>query len=155
VAQPTRTEIFNALYALVSTATPPGGTSSADWKGLLKQPISWDDVPVAQQPSMFIARGPQEASRSSRMPLTKWKYTYQIYVYFRRDGLPDSDAGPAIEAYLDSLEAILGTTPEGGFLTLGDRTYECWIEGTVVFDAGLEDQQCVILVPISILPERI
>ena len=147
----TRNAVFTALFEyLKSHVTPPTGNS---WKTASQHLVQWDDVNHAQQPAIFLHRGPQIATQTHAFGVTKWVWKATVWVYFRTDGLKTTSTYPSqlTDQFLDNLEFAFQTEPLVGRFTLGDLVEHCWIDGGCFADSGLIDGQAVIVIPLSIL----
>ena len=146
----TRQQVFTALFNFIKNIPPPVGQK---WVSFSQNLVSWDDVPPAQQPAVFLHRLVQTAKQEHRFGVTKWHWTATIWIYFRSDGYRTTNTYPdqVTDPLLDSIEQLFQTDPANGQLTLGGLVYHCWIDGTIYSDPGLVDNQAVIVVPISIL----
>lgn len=149
MAQSSREAVFAALFALLKPMTlPTVGAFALTGRRLL----IWDNVPPASQPAMFMKQGQQTAT-SPNLALTQWILTAAIWIYWRVEGAAfDQDSYPDkfINDALDLIEKTIDPRP-GERQTLGGLVYQCKLDGSVVFDDGLEDSQGVLVVPISIL----
>src|ERR1700752_1067215 len=148
-----RSTVFSALFKqmqLVPASTIPGQTS---WKTVSQDLIIWDQVPAINQPAMFLQRGPQMSEQKHVFGVIKQHWRASIWVYFRADGLKTNSTYPSMvtDQLLDAFEQTFQTDPVNGRLTLGGVCYHCWIDGTTFFDSGINDNQGIIVVPISIL----
>lgn len=145
----TRNQVYTALFTLIKQLPPPPGQK---WKGFSQNLKSWDDVPAESQPCVFLHRLTQTAEQTHAYGVTKWIWRSMIWIYFRSDGYRTSTTYPdqVTDPILDSIEQLFQTEPGAGRLSLGGLVQHCWIDGTIYFDPGLEDNQAVILVPISI-----
>jgi hypothetical protein len=143
-----RETAYKALYDLLLTTQPPTGML---WKITGRQVKHWDDVSTADQPALFMHQGPQFASQQLAMGATQWKLTAGILVYFRCEACPvETPAVIAINSFIDNFEKILQPFP-GARQTLGGIVQHAWIDGTVYFDDGIDDNQCFILIPVTML----
>jgi hypothetical protein len=159
-----REPIANALFGLLSSAY--------GWKTKSRQAQIWSNVP--NQPAMFLI-APSEGDNQSDMALTEYKLKYMCLVYFEADPAPDgTGAHPypdtVINAILQAIEANLGT-PTGervqNLQVVGQQpvilpghsvaptpvtnVINVWIDGVIDKDSGILDQQCAILIPITVL----
>lgn len=149
----TRSVIFNALFKQmqkVPASTVPGQTV---WKTISQSLVLWDEIPAVNQPAMILHRGPQTSEQKHTFGVTRQEWKASIWVYFRTDSLKTSSTYPdqVTDQILDAFELAFQTEPLDNKLTLGGTCYHCWIDGTIFFDSGINDDQAVIVVPISIL----
>jgi len=145
---PKRGAVFNALFDLVVTTTPPIDTS---WKLTSQRVRLWDEVDSVNQPALFLMRGPQRAEQKKAYGVTKWLWRAGIIVYYRVDGLKTENTYPdqLSDQFLDNLESVF-QTDEGVALTIGGLVEHCWIDGECFTEPGLVDGQAIIFVPVSI-----
>lgn len=158
-----RSVVFNALFSLMQTVpatTIPGATV---WKTTSQNLIIWDQVPAVAQPAMFLHRGPQTSEQKHVFGVIKQHWRATIWIYFRTDGLKTTNTYPdqVTDQLLDAFEQTFQTDPMNNRLTLGtyinaqgrvgDIAYHCWIDGTVYFESGVNDNQAVVVIPVSIL----
>ncbi|MEY2864604.1 MAG: hypothetical protein RLY58_2311 [Pseudomonadota bacterium] len=112
----------------------------------------WSDVPMQEQPAMFVAQGNQTAlpGDPSRGLPTKWTLSADVYVYVNTQNSPDSPSTP-MNTIIDAIEQRLKPDGMARTLTLGDLVDHCWIEGTIETDEGTLGDQSVAIIPIRIL----
>jgi hypothetical protein len=154
----TRQQVFTALMNYVQIYVPaptnpitnkviPYVTYSQLWE-------SWTDVPPANQPAIFLRRGPQLFESKHAFGVTKLSFKCSLWIYFRTDGFkinpyyPDQVTDPLIDGIEQAFQSL---TPTPQRNTLNNTVYHCWVEGQVFSDPGLVDDQGVIVVPINIL----
>ena len=145
MSKPTRENAFNALFALAKTVVPPTATT---WKTTSRKLRHWDDVPTASQPALFVHKGPEDITEPN-LGLHNYKWNASIWIYFRADVVstgisPDT----VINQMLDAFDATFESQPPGERQTLGNVIYNCCIEGQVHVDAGIVDNQCVVVIPV-------
>lgn len=146
-----RNASFTALFNFMKQApTPTGGL----WKYFSQRLQQWDAVPPANQPAMFLHRGPQMFEQKHAFGVTKQVWRCTIWIYFRIEGLLTDSTYPdqLVDDYLDKLEVLFQTDPLVGRQTLNGLVYHVWIDGSVVWDTVTDDQGILVL-PISILPD--
>lgn len=147
----TRNQVFEALFTLVKTITPPGGRS---WALTSQWFRMWDTLNEGDQPALFLVRGPQTSEQKHAFGVTKLHWKANLWIYYRTDGYKTQNTYPdqLTDPLLDSIEQTFQTDPNVGRLTLGDLVWHCWIDGTIFWEPGLDtDNQAVLVVPISIL----
>lgn len=151
-----REPIAQALFTLLAGAY--------QWQTKSRQAKMWTSSDP--QPAMYQI-APEEGDSQSEMALTEYRLRYICLVYFHADPAPDGSAAhpypdTVINAMLQAIEAVLGT-PTGermqNMRTIGGpaanppvtNVINCWIDGKIDKDSGILDQQCAILVPITVL----
>jgi hypothetical protein len=110
----------------------------------------WGDVTPGDQPAAFLNHGGETAMQDKAYGATKWLLHFEIVIYLRADATPDAVPDTAINAILDAVDAQILGTP-GQRQTLGKVVYQTWIEGEILIDTGILDQQVAILIPIKVL----
>ena len=145
-----RQEIFTALFNLLQTLPPP--TGSNQWNTFTQTVKEWTDYDASEQPVMTLARGAQNFILKAP-GILRVHFKVALLIYFRADGFLTTNTYPdqVTDSMLDSIEQLF--TPQGvdQYLTLGGIVQNCWIDGNIYSDPGINDPQCVILVPISIV----
>jgi hypothetical protein len=145
-----RAAVFTALFNFLTYLPPPTGMT---WNTQSQYLQIWDDVPAANQPAMFLYRGPQNFEQKHVFGVTKLHWKASVWIYYRVDGYKTKNTYPdqITDQILDNLEQLFQTSPVDFRQTLGGLVYHCWIDGNVVFDPGIVDGQAVIVAPISLL----
>jgi hypothetical protein len=152
-----RNTVFTALFNFLKTTVPapvdPNSGKSVlfvTYSQLLKQ---WTDVNSANQPAMFLHRGPQSFEQKHVFGLTKFVWKVTVWVYFRVDGYKIDPSYPdqLTDSFIDGFEQAFQSAPLINRQTLNGNVYHCFIDGQVVSDPGLTDGQAVIVVPLTIL----
>jgi hypothetical protein len=159
----TRSVVFNAVFNLMKKVPASAIPGATVWKTASQNLVTWDECTAIEQPAMFLHRGPQISEQKHVFGVTKQLWKASIWLYFRIDGLKTSSMYPDLvtDQLLDSFEMAFQSDPTIKRLTLGTyinsigRTeeicYHCWIDGTIFFDSGINDNQGVIVIPLSIL----
>jgi hypothetical protein len=110
----------------------------------------WSNVTSAEQPVIFLVKV-SEAVDQSTWGAARYRLKYFVLCYLRADAQPNVIAEVEINKALDAVDAALLGTPPGEKQKLGGLVENCWIEGDVMIDTGILDQQIVIVVPVSIV----
>lgn len=147
-----RNEVFEALFTLLKTTTPPTGTTwktTSQWIRLWTDPGATPDC----QPAFFLQRGPQEAEQKHTFGATRWHWKALVWVYYQVGGIKSTTGYPdqLTDQFLDNFEQVFSTDPIAGPLTLGGLVQHVWIDGTIFTEAGIEDNQAFAIIPLSIL----
>lgn len=156
---PTRNQIFEALFALVSTGEGAPGSPALSWGPDPDQrPLwtsrrvrMWDDLPA--KPALCQLE-PFESMKKTRGMPYRWTLDAEWWV-FHEEGSKGDSVIPTIitNDIVDALEAAL--SPPAFEIderqTLGGLVYDCYIEGQIVKVAGDIVGQALICVPIKIL----
>lgn len=158
----TRQQVFAALMTFLQNTVPPvtdpTNNKSYPWQQFSQLWKQWDQVPPAQQPALFLRRGPQEFLRKRAYGVERLQLRCSIWIYFRTDEFQVDPYYPdmLVDQFIDGLEQAFQVNLPNR-LTLGklssgaDIVFDCWIDGQVFSDPGLADNQAVIVAPISIL----
>lgn len=146
-----RNQVFTALFDLLKTTTPPTGQI---WRTTSQHLRLWDSVDKGAQPALFLQRGPQVAAQNSTRGATRWQWNCWAWIYYQVGGLKNSQTlypDQLTDQFLDNIEQVLATDPIDGPRTLGGLVQHVWINGTIFTEAGIEDDQAFMIIPISIL----
>jgi hypothetical protein len=157
-----REPISLALFNLLSGLSYNDGTVHT-FVTASRRPKVYGDADIGEQPAFFLA-APHESDQQPDMALTEYRLHYVALVYFQAPS--DLNAAPCpdttFNAILLAMEAALGTpggeriqnmqliggTPANPPVT---NVVNCWIEGTIDKVGGILDQQCALIVPITVL----
>jgi hypothetical protein len=133
-----------ALFALLQTSTYPFVTY--DRKGAMPE-----NVPAANQPYLGLVEMGMAQVENQAQGLEKWLLHFRVLVYIRADAssaaIPATELNNALKAIVNVLRT---TAPIGERQTLGGIVDNCWIQGDVLIDTGILDQQSALLVPIVV-----
>jgi hypothetical protein len=143
-----RDAIYNALFYLLCQTTPPSYLGGK-WNTTSRDLDEWTKVPAADQPALYVVALANHGSQLVEA-MEQWKLMASVIVYYKRDVL-DDPANPRDTAVLDVIDMIDKTIHPipGEHQTLGGLVHNCYVDGTVMFDAGLTDTQAVVMVPIT------
>lgn len=135
-----RENVYNALFTILCGA--PGLVTKS------RRLLHWTDVPVAQQPALFMVRKSETAQRESNKPCI-WICEVDVYLYVNQSNAkrsPDEILNPI----LDYITTVM-TAPMGRNNDLGGLAYYARIEGTIETDEGALGNQAAAIIPIRIL----
>lgn len=146
----TRNQVFTSLFNFLGFLPPPQGMT---WNTISQYFQIWDDVVAANQPAIFLYRGPQNFTSKHVFGVTKLLWRVSIFIYFRADGFKTRNTYPdqITDQICDSLEQLFQTSTRDGRQTLGGTVWHCWIEGNIVTDPGIVDGQAIVVCPLSII----
>lgn len=134
----TREPAYAALFDLLRGA--------AAWRTESRRLRHWADVPLEQQPAMFMAQKGEVAEKVRGQP-TRWTCMVDIYVYASTAG--GRAPGPILNELLDAIEAALHpSTATEEDQTLGGLVEWCRIDGAIETDEGTLGDQAVAIVPV-------
>jgi hypothetical protein len=132
-----------ALFNLLQTSGYPFQTY--DRKGDLPENVNSADQPYLGLVQLGMAQVENQAQG-----LEKWLLHFRVLVYIRADAIPSAVPATQINAALKAIVNVLRSVPIGERQTLGGLVDNCWIEGDVLMDTGILDQQCALLIPVTV-----
>jgi hypothetical protein len=146
-----REAIFNALFKLLGDVALPDYLGAWIVKSRDFQTPEQMAANPANQPTLSMIQTPQHAVMDT-FGLSQWKLGATAVIYYRTEGIPDSDMArdKIVNDVIDSFDRAINPMP-GMAQTLGGMVLHTYIEGAVIFDNGLTDQQAFVLIPITIL----
>lgn len=140
--------LFNLIKGITWAGSPATGSGFAQASRVGKM---WSDIPDAAQPAMFLFQVGEGAAQPA-IGLYKWSLRFWCLIYLKADP-SQADSGVTVEtqinALLDAFESALQPI-KGEKQTLGGLVNNTWIEGEVVIDTGILDQQCAIIIPLIV-----
>lgn len=144
--------LFNQLKVISFDASASGGSPAQTFQTTARKGRIWTEVPDAAQPAMFLFQIGEVGSQKN-YGLYKWHLHFWCLIYLKADA-SDADAGTTVETtinnVLDAIEKALQPVI-GTINTLGLRGItNAWIDGQVSIDTGVLDQQCAIVIPITV-----
>lgn len=143
--QASREAISQALETQLAKAK-----NAYPFKTVSRRARIWTNVTSAEQPVIFLVKV-SEAIDQSTWGAPRYRLKYVVLCYLRADAAPNLVPEVEINKVLDAVDVTLLGTPPGEKQTLGGVVENCWIEGDVMIDTGILDQQIVIVIPVSIL----
>ncbi len=139
-----REQVSIALFNLISPAYP--------WKTAQRAGMMWQDVGSVGQPAMFVFQIGESGTQAQAIGLTKWRLHFWCMIYLRADAAQISQQ-TTIETQmndiLDKIEKALQPI-RGEKQTLGGIVNNAWIEGQIIIDTGILDQQCALIIPVMV-----
>jgi hypothetical protein len=144
----TREAVADALFSLLQ-ATKVGGNSPFVTTG--QNPKIWSKVPPGAQPAMYLVDVGETVVQNQAYGLSKYLLHFEILLYVRADASPQAIPAVFLRTLRDAIDAQMQSTPPGERQTLGGVVYHAWIEGEVLVDGGILDQQCVVMIPVKVL----
>jgi hypothetical protein len=150
----TREQIYQALYDLIKGLTWVFQSQSQSFKYTSRRMLSWDNVNIGQQPSLFV-RQIRESSSQQVLALEKKLFRAQIWIYMQSAPNAGQDGNwpsQQINPMLDSLDSTMSGPVPGEKQTLGGKVEHAWIDGDILVDDPVApDTQIIIFVPVSML----
>lgn len=110
-----------------------------------------ENVPAANQPYLGLVQLGQTVVQNQAQGLEKWLLHFRVLVYIRADASPTSIPATELNAALKAIVDVMRSGPQGEPQTLGGIVINAWIEGDVLEDTGILDQQSALLIPITVL----
>lgn len=154
LAHSTRQVVFNTLFQYLQNCPSP---TNVPWKTFSQSLEQWDAVSAANQPAMYLRRGPQIAVQKAAFGVTKWVFKVTVWVYFRTENVKTTNTYPdqLTDQFMDAFEQLFQVQTQPAPFTLsinnlGGVCKNCWIDGMAFSDPGLTDNQAVIVIPLSI-----
>lgn len=132
--------ISASLFTLLAAAYP---FKKSDRRGAI-----WSNVDIQDQPYMALIEQGATGVQDTTIGLEKWTLHYLVLVYLRADANPSVVPATTINAILQAIANAL--QPISGKQTLTATVNNTWIDGEVKIDTGILDQQCALLIPISV-----
>ena len=155
MTQPAREDIFNALFALVSSGEGQGGVVQwADGGAFVftsRRVKDFSDL-TGQQPALCQAEHSESINQTTKLPYTR-TFKVKWVIYHQAGANSGSVPSTTNNNILDALEAAIAPPPyqQDECQTLGGLVYHCFVDGEVFRDPGDLDGQALMIVPITIL----
>ena len=152
----TREAVATALLAQLALANGngtlklPNGTSvpQIPFKLFIREGIMWDKL-SGQQPAAELIKV-SEGWAQNALGLPKYVLHYWLLVYAKSQGLENTPDETFINQCLDAFDAAMAPKPPYQKQTLGNLVNNAWIEGDVMVDQGILDQQMAIVIPVKV-----
>jgi hypothetical protein len=141
---PAREQILETLKNLLVS------NLAQDYRKISRRLLLWSDVPVEDQPALFLVEHKEDFAKEGRGLPRKQIFKASLIAYFDASD-PLTVGGTLINNALDAIEAVLATPPGFEAQTLGGIVNRCWIEGEIFKVPGDIDGQAMLIVPILIL----
>lgn len=141
-----RRQISQALFAQL--------TSAYNWARAERGTQIWSNVAPIDQPFLGLLCPSETANQQQAWGLTRWERLYYAMIYLRRDQMPLEEGeyfSDRIDDLLDVIDAALQPTPPGDANTLSGLVTQCSIDGEILVDAGILDNQAVVMIPIHVV----
>ena len=138
-----------ALFNQLQTANGAGGAqyafTSTDRRGQIPE-----NVPAANQPYLGLIELGMSQVENQAQGLEKWLFHFRVLVYIRADATPDTIPATEINKAMKAIVQAMRSNPIGERQTLGGIVDNAWIEGQILIDTGVLDQQSALLIPIVV-----
>ena len=138
-----------ALYTQLLTAngTNPGqyNFTSTDQRGQLPQ-----NVPAAAQPYMGLVELGMSQVEGQAQGLEKWLLHFRVLIYIRADAIPSAIPRTQLNLALLAIVNAMRSGPTFERQTLSGLVDNAWIEGDILMDTGVLDQQGALMIPIVV-----
>lgn len=142
-----REAVANALFNLVAGTQI---SNQAVFKTKSRKVRLWSNVVPADQPAMFLAHTGEQVLQNEVFGVAKYLLHFEIVIYARGDANPAVTPDTLVNSLLGALDTQMQSVPPGQRQTLGGLVYHAWIEGDVLIDGGVLDNQVAIMVPVRV-----
>lgn len=132
-----------ALFNQLKTANY--SFASSDRIGELPQ-----NVPTAMQPYLGLIQFGASQVENQAQGLEKWLLHFRVVIYIRADAGPTRIGATLANAALLAIVKAMRAANIGERQTLGGLVDNAWINGDVLIDTGILDQQIAVLIPITV-----
>jgi hypothetical protein len=148
-----RETVANALLTLLAATqfTPPGAAAPTTFQTVGRNVHTWGNISQADMPALYLIHPGEQVVQNQAYGLPKYALHFEVLIYARADAAPSGVPDSLINAMLDAIDTQMQSTPPGEKQTLGGVVYHAWIEGEILIDSGILDQQIAILIPIKVL----
>lgn len=149
-----RNQVATALFSVLSglNGTGPGQFNFATFSRTTR---IWSDVPPASQPAGFLLYVGEDDAQDQAFVARVYQMHFYFLAYFRT-GLLDSQVAEEMAFLI--IDAIDGTPGKPGLIgnnalpqTLGGLVANTWIQGRIIVDTGVTDEQAFVAIPIEVL----
>jgi hypothetical protein len=142
-----RATLDAALLALLATAKIGGQPAFQETYSYVKP---YDQITAANMPALCLSHSGEKADQAVAFGMTRWMILYDAFIFFRRDASPDNPFNVTVASFLDAVDAAMAVV-QGEKQTLNGLVTNVWIEGEILIDPGILDQQAAIVIPIKAL----
>lgn len=108
------------------------------------------NVVPANQPYLGLVQLGMSQVENQAQGLEKWLLHFRVLVYIRADADPETIPATQLNNALQAVVGIMRSSPIGVQQTLGGIVDNAWIEGEILMDTGILDQQCALLIPVVV-----
>jgi hypothetical protein len=155
-----REPISVALFNLLSGLTYNDGVART-FVTKSRRPRVYGDADLGEQPAFYLA-APNEGDQQPDMSLTEYRLHYVALIYFQAPSdwnatpYPDTTFNAILQAIEAALPVVGGQQDLRNYAPAAPFTWptnvvNAWVEGTVDKVGGILDEQCALLVPITVL----
>lgn len=142
-----RTELIEkALFDLINGALPTGVFRTVSRIGRI-----WSNVGPENQPALFLIPNGGTVQQDQAFGIMKYVLGYDVLVYTRADEGSKTPPQTLFNDCWSAIDTALRGTPSGFPQTLGGLVTNAWIEGQVLIDTGILDEQCAVKIPIKVI----
>ncbi len=121
------------------------------WATSSRKAVIWSTLTAAQQPAMFLIHTAENINQAQALGLPKFTLHYMCLIYAVVDQSTEAPAPDTqINSLLDAVDSALHPIP-GERQSLGGIVLDAYINGDVMIDTGILDQQIAIVIPIRVL----
>jgi hypothetical protein len=129
------------------------GQANFPFKSMDRKGKIWSNVQPGDQPYLGVIELGGRVVQDSAIGLTKHTMRFAILVYIRADASRDQSAilpVTNLNAAWQAIEAALNSSPVGERQTLGGIVNNAWVNGEVILDTGILDEQLALMIPVSV-----
>lgn len=137
--------IYGALFAKLQAAVGPLGFNTMSRRSRL-----WTEVPVEEQPAMFMRQVHEKTIVAGREIPTKWELLVDVPIYVFAGPGRDDSAAPLMNAAIDNIEKLF---PIGGPVKqdLNGLVVEARIFGDIMIGEDNLTGQGIAVIPIRVV----
>jgi hypothetical protein len=142
-----KTELIEkALFDLIKAALP-----ADTFRTVSRIARIWSAVGPENQPALFLIPGGGVITQDQAFGITKYLLAYDVLVYTRSDEGSKTPPQTLFNECWAAIDTALRASPPGFPQTLGGLVTNAWIEGQVLIDTGILDEQCAVKIPIKVI----
>ena len=148
----TRESVATSLLTQLQTANNFISDPNAKIVTFSRRAKIWSDVNASDQPAAFLVGIAERGDQSQVFGVYRWELEYRLIVYARVGTDPASTLPDTLcNEIIDGIESALQPPPPGAYgqPQLGGIVQNVWIDGSILIDTGILDQQIAILIPIK------
>lgn len=136
--------IETALFNLIT-----GATSNFGFVKVSRHARIWTNTGPELQPALYLIPMGAVVDQGQAFALPKYQLHWMVLAFTRASDDRDTVPQDALYDVWAAIDAAMRATPPGENQTLGGLVTNAWIDGQVLIQAGILDQQCSLQVPIT------
>jgi hypothetical protein len=142
--------LFNQLQTANGTGTQENGAAQFNFQSTDRRGQVPENMPGANQPYLGLVQLGFSQVENQAQGIEKWLLHFRVLVYIRADASPEAIPATQLNAALLAIVNAMRSVPYGERQTLGGLVDNAWIEGDVLQDTGIIDQQMALMIPIIV-----